>query len=286
MQNNLLLYGLDNYIDVGNGCFLNLTQAVAAGQQNQQGGIDVSPLLHPGTLAVQVESGGFLSRNDVPAVGVPDQVRIEGAVYNLGGQVEVRSGTMLNLTGQDANGYSYWAKAGANPVLLVAEAGSNITAAGKYEIDVGTVQLDALSGTTPPVIDQLDGAGLIFGNANTTNLDISDTTANTPGIVDVGGPVTLAANTTVTMNFSGANNTADLLNVNGGALSLNGTLVLNSLDQQLPTGALNFFADSGTAPSLTGVFASMRNNVEQNSNYIYWVDQSNPNLFTWEVVIQ
>ena len=71
------------------------------------------------------------------------------------------------------------------------DAGANITAAGKYQIDIGTVTVQ--------------------------------------------GDVKLGLNTVTTMNFSGGNNTADVLDVYNGILTLNGSLRLHSNDSQKPT---------------------------------------------------
>ena len=91
-----------------------------------------------------------------------------------------------------------------------------------------------------------------------------DSTPGTPGTVTIQGPVTLTDNTTVTMNFTGGNNTADRLDVQGGALTLAGTLELNSTDRNKPTNPLNFFDDFSAVgtPSLTGSFLSITDNVK------------------------
>jgi hypothetical protein len=258
---NLALTGANNYIDVGNGGTLGFYQNIAAaGQQNTVGGISFG-LAHKGNLAVQVESGGTLTRSDVPAPGVPDQVSIAGAVYNLGGTTNVLSGSMLNITGTDANNVSYWQKTGANGQLQV-DNGSNINAAGTYQIDIGLVQLTAPGGGSA---DELDGAGLNFGNANNTKLTVVDSLAGTPGDVKVVGPVTLAANTTTTLNFNGSNNTADVFDVRNGALTLNGTLKLLSNDgRTLPTAPLTFFDDIAGAADILGDFSSITNNINRN----------------------
>src|SRR5580658_1358114 len=56
----------------------------------------------------------------------------------------------------------------------------NINAVGTYQIDAGTVQLTAPSGGS---FDELDGAGLVFGNAANTALTFVDSTPGTPGTV-------------------------------------------------------------------------------------------------------
>jgi hypothetical protein len=247
------LTGANNYIDVGNGGFLELYQNIAVqGQQNNRGGIAFGPA-HNGTLAVQVESGGTLSRSDVPFPGVPDQVSIAGAVYNLGGITNVLLGSMLNITGKDATNYSYWQKTGATGQLQV-DAGSNLNAIGSYQIDIGLVQLTAPNGKAADELDS-SGAGLVFANVNNTNLTIVDAGAGT-GTVTIQGPVTMAAKTTTTLNCFGGNNTADLLDVQKGPLTLAGTLKLNIVDSIRPAQALTFFDDTGGTPVLGGAFAT------------------------------
>jgi hypothetical protein len=163
---------------------------------------------------------------------------------------------------------------------VVASPESNINAVGKYQIDIGKVALTALSGCDA---DELDGAGLIFGNANNTFFEILDSTAGQPGGVNITGPVTLAANTRLTMNYSGANNTADLLFVRG-LLTLNGTLVLNSVENppQKPTAALDFLGDSVGA--INGTFASFDGNVPMPVTYTGRQDPLQPGFY--QVTIQ
>jgi hypothetical protein len=111
--------------------------------------------------------------------------------------------------------------------------GANINAAGGYLIDAGLVHFRG-SG------DELDGAGPTFTTAYATHLTIVDV-ANTQGTVTVQGAVPLAAATTTTMNYKGRANTADVLDVRKGSLSLNGSLYLVSLDGSKPTqGTLSF----------------------------------------------
>jgi hypothetical protein len=286
MVDNLVLDGVSNEILVDGGGILQLSQQVAAFQQNAQGGIDSGPFHAAVGVAVEVLPGGVLTRESTPLPAVSDEVMIAGAVYNDGGSVQIgSSGNMLNITGVDGAGRSYWQSFdGAS--LTVASAGSNLAMRGTCRIDGGEVRVQALSGNFAVTTDALDSAGLVFGNARNTALTITES-AGTPGEVGIGGSVTLAANTTLTMSFSGANSTADLLNVQGGALSLNGTLVLNSIDNppQLPGGTLHCFTDSGASPSLVGVFVSIRNNVRP-ASYLYWVDQGNPNAYYWELAIQ
>lgn len=128
---------------------------------------------------------------------------------------------------------------------------------GTYHIDAGKVQLTAPPGAAA---DELDGAGLIFGNFARTFLIIVDATPGTPGTVTIKGPVTLGQLTTTTMNFVGATNTADLLDVRNGALTLNGTLSLFSFDGAKPTRALVFFDDANPGASINGNFTSIMDN--------------------------
>ena len=232
MNQNLMLTGTNNYIDVQAGGTLSLNQQIAAaGAQNTQGGITLAPA-HTGSLAVQIEAFGTLTRNSTPVAGITDQVTIGGAVYNVNGATTVKNaGDMLRITGADASGYSYWQTGGT----LTIDAGANLSAAGSYEIDAGQVTLTAPAGGAA---DELDGACLIFGNTKQTSLIISDATPGTPGTVQVQGSVTLAANTTTTMHFVGGTNTPDQLIVQNGALTLAGALSLTSSDGVKPNQAL------------------------------------------------
>jgi hypothetical protein len=245
MTNQLLLGGTSNYIDVQNGGSLDLYQNIAAnGLQNTQGGIDFGPKHTGNPFAVYVEVGGTMARKDLPTSGVPDQITIGGSVYSAG-SVQVLLGSMLKITGVDPFGYSYWQKSSANAVLMV-DSGSNISAAGSYQINAGTVQL--LTGGNS--FDRLDGTGINFGNVANTNLTIVD--GGTPGFISVQGPVTLAANSTTTMSFLGATNAPDQLIVQNGALTLNGTLNMHSIDgaKPNPSVALNFFQDTAAVASI------------------------------------
>ena len=191
--------------------------------------------------------------------GIVNSVLIAGAVYNTGGQVQVLgTGSILHITGKDASGYSYWQQNGANAQLYVQ--GGNINASGTYQIDTGTVQFMAVSGAAT---DELDGAGLIFGNANATALTILDSTQGFPGTVTIQGPVTLGANTTTTENFvGGGNNNADRLDVQNGKLTLNGTLNLVSSSGQKPVQPLSLFDDAGGAPAIGVDFTTITVNIQ------------------------
>lgn len=253
MAGNLLLTGTSNYIDVGTGGSLNLDQSVAAGFQDAEGGI---ALLggHTGPLAVQVEVGGSLKRFGAP--GASNQVLISGAVYNVGGLVEVEGGNLLHITGKDARNFSYWSNGDAAKLQI--DNGGNINAAGLYQIDAGTVVLTAPAGGKA---DELDGAGLYFGNATKAFLTIVDATPGTPGTVTVQGPVTLNANTKVTMNFVGATSKEDLLDVQNGALTLAGTLNLVASDGKKPGLPLVLFDDAGATAAINGNFGTITDNV-------------------------
>src|SRR5207245_8583216 len=139
-----------------------------------------------------------------------------------GGTVKVDSSAMLNVTGEDLGGCSYWQTADSRAQLQVGPS-ANINAVGTYEISAGTVQFKAPSGSSA---DELDGAGLIFYNDSnptlSTTLRINDSTFGTPGDVKITGPVTLASRTETNLHFDGATNTADVLDVRNGALTLNG----------------------------------------------------------------
>jgi hypothetical protein len=177
--------------------------------------------------------------------------------------VKVDDTNMLKVTGKDANNVSYWQKTDSGAKLQL-DKNANINAAGSYQIDIGTVQMTAGS----PTSDRLDGGGLglVFGNTNNTSLTIVDQTAGTPGNVTVQGPVTLAANTTVEMNFNGTAGTVDTLSVQNGVLALNNSkLSLNSSDKATKLGALStMFYDTGTPADITGGFASIVDDIGNN----------------------
>lgn len=256
MTRNLTLSAFNNYIDVGDGGELQLYQHIAvAGQENTRGRIEFG-MVHAGTDSVQVQVGGRLVRGAVPDPGIPDQVSIPGTVYNLGGTVEVVSGSMLRISSTGPNNYSYWQK-DAGSALLKVDVDSNISAAGSFQIDIGTLKLIARDGATR---DMLDGDGLEFGNANATLFTIDDWNG-TPGTVVIQGSVTLGALTTTTMNFEGGNNRADQLVVVGGPLILDGGLFLKSSDGQKPTQALDVFADIDVISLIAGDFALIWDNL-------------------------
>jgi hypothetical protein len=266
MTDNLRLVG-SAYIDVAAGGYLNLWQDITAvGLQNTEGGLDTANI--PQIPAVQVEVGGTFQRmSGGDAVsGVINQVMIEGAVYNLGGSVSVGPGVLMDLA--TAGGTAYWQKDSAQASLTVSS-GGNISGVdngtgngpGTFQIDTGTVTLTAPSGGAA---DELDSGGLIFGSDDSgQTLAIVDSTPGTSGTVTIQGPVTLSYNTTTTMNFTGGNNTADLIDVKNGALTVAGRLVLNATDRTIPTKPLNFLDDSNPlgVPSLTGSFSSITDNV-------------------------
>ncbi len=266
MTSNLDLSGADNIIDVGGNGFLRLNQVIAAqGQQNSLGGIDLTPA-HTGFESVQIEVGGEVDRFGIPVAGVPNQVELGGSTYNVGGTLYVASGAMLNLSGTDNVGDSYWQSANGLAMLKV-DAGANLTAAGTYGIDAGTVQLQALGGAPS---DELDGAGLNFSNVVPTSLNIVDAGQNT-GTVIVQGSVTLAAKTGTTLNYFGANNTADQLDVQNGSLNLNGVLSLTSRDSLKPTQQLEFFDDVNSVlfpANITGAFTAISGNLLPKPTYL------------------
>lgn len=263
MNTNLVLTGTDNAITVGNGGTLNLNQNVPAKAQNTVGGIAVGTMATTGQdwdgdYAVQVFAGGTLSRSDLNLQGTVDQVLIGGAVYNDGGTVTV-NGTYdkLAITGSDENGYSYWQGSAASSLLQLAT-GTNINGVGTFEIDTGTLQFGS-GGSSQ--WDDLDSAGLNFGNDAPTNLTFVAFAGTTPGTVTVHGAVTLAANTTTTLNYTGADATTgdpdatDLLDVQGGVLTLAGSLYLNSLNSTMLSEPGVFFDDNFATAAINGAFA-------------------------------
>lgn len=180
---------------------------------------------------------------------------IGGAVYNLGGSVQVNiTNDKLKLTSQDGNGYSYWQKADSHASLSIGS-GTNINAAGTCRIDTGSVVFNGFG-------DELDSAGLIFGNANPTSLTLSGGIAT----VTVQGPVTLGQQTTTSISYSGANNTSGVLDVRNGTLTLNGTLSLQCSDGVKPTRALVFFDDIGAGATIAGAFTSITDTRDPKAN--------------------
>jgi hypothetical protein len=93
------------------------------------------------------------------------------------------------------------------------------------------------------------------------------------------------------MNFSTTNDTNDVLRVNGSALTLAGTLVVNCVDTpnpQLPNAPLALFEDfkePGLTASLSGGFGAIQNNVNPNANYNSWVNTDITNDYYWELTI-
>jgi hypothetical protein len=253
MNNNIQLVGTNNYIDVGNGGYLSLTQIITGpGKIDDQGGIDLDTP-HTGPLAVVIEKGGELDRSGTLPNPAYNRVQIQGVVYNKGGTVSLSGNGYLDIDGKDNNGYSYWQQA-SGAALLKIDSTSNINATGIYEIDTGIVKLAAPAGATA---DEVDGAGLVFGPGN-VQLLIVDVVSGNPGTITVQGPVTLSATTTTTMNFSVANGAADRLDVQKGVLKLSGNLILKG--DKKPGAALTFF-DAFGKNSITGGFGKITDNV-------------------------
>jgi hypothetical protein len=242
------------------------------------GGIALDPA-HTGTLAVKLV-GGTLDRNSVALQGIPDQVLMGGTIYNSGGTVQLADGNMLKITSRDANGVSYWQQASTGAALTLAN-GANINATGSYLIGAGLVQITVPSGGRS---DALDGTGLTFSGTNAASLTFVDSTPGTPGTITVQGPVTLAANTTTTMNCNGANNTADLLDVQNGALKLNGSLSL-VVTGGMPSAPLNFLDDAGASPSITGAFTTIKDS-RNDQNDTGQIVTNNPQLKYYQVTFK
>lgn len=111
--------------------------------------------------------------------------------------------------------------------------------------------------------DQLHGAGLDFGDDNPTLLTVGGWTQG-GSIINIEGPVTLGDLTKTTLNYSGANNAADQIFVQGGTLTLNGTLFLQDIDegqQPKPTRSLDFFGDTVVLNPFAGGFTSITGNI-------------------------
>jgi hypothetical protein len=280
MTNNLSLTGEANYIDVRNNGFLELKQQIGVGQQpDTVGGIALAPA-HTGTLAIHVASGGELERKGPPAPGGPDnQVSVAGSIHNSGGMVEVSLGAMLNITGQDGTGDSYW-QHNSEDARLEIDQSSRITAVGTYRIDTGTVELTAPSGSANLA---LVGAGLVFGDTNETILTILDSTTGTHGSIIINGNVTLGEQTTTKMNFTGGNNTSNLLSVHDGSLTVNGTLELLSEDALVPTQTLTFFSSDGQGSSIAGLFDQLTSSV--GTIIIGYDEMIDPTLYYYRVII-
>jgi hypothetical protein len=246
---NLNLTGVANTIDVGGSGTLSLSQHITVqGEPNTRGGIVLGAGHTGGTLAVQVEIGGLLSRPSVG--GVPDQVAMGGSIHNVGGTVDVGAGELLNITGKDGDGASYLQQADNGAALLL-ESGANINASGTYQIATGKVTLTAPAGGSA---DELDGLGLFF--SGTTALKIVDATPGTPGTVTVQGPITLAQGTTTTVNYNGGTNKSDRLDDKNGLFTLNGTLEMLGGTTGAPNVPLNFLDDTGSVGLFAGNFTT------------------------------
>ena len=118
MTGNLLVTS-DATIDIGQGCDLFLYQDIsAAGRQGLDGGITEAVSSSP---LVQVEPGGNLMRIGSSSLpGIINRVDIDGAVYNVGGTVNVPY-ALLNIGLADTNGYAYWQKDSSTALLKIGE---------------------------------------------------------------------------------------------------------------------------------------------------------------------
>jgi hypothetical protein len=283
MTANLTLSGEANYIDIRNGGSLVLSQHVGEGQQpDTVGGIELAGG-HTGSLAILVGSGGKLSRLGVVQDDANNRIKVAGTIHNAGGIVELMGGGMLNLTGQDGNGYSYWQHNSAEAMLTIDQYSySRIIASGSYRIDTGTVRLTAPSQGSKVA---LAGTGLIFGDINDTFFTIVDSAPGLAGNLTVLGSVTLGQLTTSTMNFNGGDNTADFLDVHDGTLTLNGTLRLLSSDGMKPSENLTFFSSSGeVSASILGGFETIMDNV--GGTHTSYVEMIDPYLYYFKVLIE
>jgi hypothetical protein len=287
MTGNLSLTGSANYIDVQMGGTLKLDQQIGQGRQDLDGGIAFGGGHGAQQKAVLVELGGILKRIDTPQFGaVPDQVSVAGAIWNTGGAVLVTGGSMLNITGTDGEGNSYWQDTDSYALLEV-DAG-NLSAAGGYEIDTGTLQLTAYSTGN---FDRLDGAFVNFGDDSPTTLAIVDAANQTPGTVTVN--VTdyfdLAGNTTTTMNFVGGDSSSvDHLDVRNGTLNLNGLLDLNSYNKTKLNSNVDpgyFFDNVGASPSITDRGLVITSNAALVTTYSGQTIQLGQNLY-YQVTMQ
>jgi hypothetical protein len=271
MTANLTLNGASNIIDVAQNGLLLLNQVNAAnGQQNNQGGIALGAAHNGSQQAILVEVGGEMDRKGVPVQGVADQVSIGGSVSNSG-TVFVDQGDMHNITGKDAANVSFYQNGSANVILNIATGGT-LNAAGTYQIFISTVKLSAPENGTA---DELEGAGLFFNATTALTIVDSGNGIGNQGTFSVQGSVTLGANTTTTLNYTGATNTADLLDVRNGTLTLGGTLNLLSKDLKPPTQALNFLDDFGQNPVMNGAFAFITGNLGGGVTYTGQDKQNN-----------
>jgi hypothetical protein len=268
MTANLSLTGAANYLDIRGGTF-SLDQANGPGVTNV-GGIDFQGSPGRTSTTAVVLSGGEFVRG---AVGT-GEVDIAGTVTNGGGMLGLDNG-VLKINGVDDSGRSYWQLGG---FLLIAS-GEKFIGAGTLQIDSGDVDFQVIGGAPTVAIQS---AGLIFGNLADTSLNFVD--LNTPGTVAVVGPVTLAANTTTTMNFKAtAPSSADLLDVRQGTLTLAGDLVL--LGDQKPKNPLNFLDSSDIGAQIAGGFATITDDVggKKDTGAILTVNQQ---LVYYQVTIQ
>lgn len=277
MKRNLTLTGTDNYIDVETGGYLNLDQTIlAANQADAWGGISLDGG-HTGVTAVEVDLDGELSRNSGPPVpGVDDGVSIGGTLYNDGGAVTIMTGNLF-IAGTNSSGYSYW-QGSSQAATLFVYGTEEIAASGTFQIDTGTVDLVANASSA-----ELSGQGLNFGDDNPTFLTVVGIGGG--GVAIVSGPVTLGDLTTTQLTFSGANNTADWIDVENGSLTLDGTLYLQSTNGQKPTQALYFLADTVT-PSILGAFSSITGNINPAPTYTGTVNTDDSDAYYYQVIIQ
>lgn len=271
MTNNLTLTGEANYLAALQGGYVELSQQVGIGQSpGTVGGIELGGN-HSGTLSLLVGASGKLRRIGVPAPGGPaNQVNVAGTIHNVGGVVEVGFGALLNITGQDGNGYSYWQHNSQDAKLHVDEL-SRVSATGGFQIDTGTVRLTAPGEGTHLA---LSGTGLTFGDSNSTFLTIVDAVAGITGSISINGSVYLGMGTRTTMQFNGSSNFSNFLDVHDGTLTLNGALQLVSQDLLKPTQPLTLFASSGeVSASILGAFLSISDNLNgMDTGYTEMVD--------------
>lgn len=245
-SSNLTLSGSSNEIFVGNNGILNLNQVIATqGDENTEGGILFGEG-HTGLQSIQINSGGTVNRGGTPLQGILDQISVSGAIINSGGKLEVWAGTMLKITGEFSNGNSYLQNK-TSPNLQI-DAGGNLSAAGAYEIDQGSVKI-----YTPNTgqADELDGTALYFEDGGATTFTIQPSTSQMATVI-IQGAVTLAEDTTTTMWCLGGPNTAEQLIVDNGPFVLSGTLKVNIQDKKIPTQPLGFFTNAGHNYGMSG----------------------------------